>query len=64
LAAYNAGTGRVNQWRKQISQRDWDEFVENIPFRETQWYIKNVLRNYHIYQKIYGQEKAEKMTRK
>lgn len=59
LASYNAGMGRVRQWRQKISERDWDEFVENIPFTETRGYVKNVLRNYHAYQKLYGSGQEE-----
>lgn len=59
LASYNAGMGRVRQWRQKISERDWDEFVENIPFTETRGYVKNVLRNYHAYQKLYGSVQEE-----
>jgi soluble lytic murein transglycosylase len=54
LASYNAGMGRVRQWRQQISEHDWDEFIEDIPFTETRGYVKSVLRNYHVYQKLYG----------
>jgi soluble lytic murein transglycosylase-like protein len=31
-----------------------DEFVERIGYRETRNYIKRVLRNYYVYQDMYG----------
>jgi soluble lytic murein transglycosylase len=54
LAAYNAGPARVQRWLQDMTTRDWDEFVEGIPFEETRGYIKNVLRNYGMYRKLYG----------
>ena len=54
LAAYNAGPGRVKQWLKELSTADWDEFIERLPFEETRLYVKSVLRNYGVYQGLYG----------
>jgi soluble lytic murein transglycosylase len=54
LAAYNAGPARVKQWLKELSTADWDEFIERLPFEETRLYVKNVLRNYGVYQRLYG----------
>ena len=54
LAAYNAGPGRVKQWLKELSTADWDEFIERLPFEETRLYVKSVLRNYGVYQRLYG----------
>jgi soluble lytic murein transglycosylase-like protein/TolA-binding protein len=54
LAAYNAGPGRVRQWLKELSTADWDEFIERLPFEETRLYVKSVLRNYGVYQRLYG----------
>jgi peptidoglycan lytic transglycosylase len=54
LAAYNAGPGRVKQWLKEVSTADWDEFIERLPFEETRLYVKSVLRNYGVYQRLYG----------
>ncbi len=49
LAAYNAGPSNVRRWIKRIDYSDPDEFVELIPFAETQNYIKEVLKDYSIY---------------
>lgn len=53
LAAYNAGRGNVKQW---LQDGTWDGSMlelKQIPFVETQQYVKNVLDNYSVYQKIY-----------
>jgi len=54
LAAYNAGPGRVKRWLQELNTADWDEFIERLPFEETRLYIKSVLRNYGVYQRLYG----------
>ncbi len=50
LAAYNSGESRVDGW---ISDRGFD-VGEDIPFRETRHYVKNVLEAQSIYEEIYG----------
>lgn len=47
-AAYNAGPGRPKKWRTNYSI-DADIWIENIPFRETRRYVKNVLTYKAIY---------------
>lgn len=54
LAAYNAGPARVKRWLQELSTADWDEFIERLPFEETRLYVKSVLRNYGVYQRLYG----------
>ena len=54
LAAYNAGPSRVRRWMQELSTADWDEFIERLPFEETRLYVKSVLRNYGVYQRLYG----------
>lgn len=56
VAAYNAGRGRVNEWR---AAGIWDgraEKLDSIPFQETRNYVKNVLGNYEAYQIIYSRD--------
>ncbi|MCD7779796.1 MAG: transglycosylase SLT domain-containing protein, partial [Candidatus Gastranaerophilales bacterium] len=53
VSAYNGGEGSVNKWKKTFSTDDNDEFIEDIPFEETQNYVKKVFRTYHIYKKLY-----------
>lgn len=53
VAAYNAGSGNVNRWRKAFGGLRPDEFIENIPFPETREYVKKVLANAEIYSRLY-----------
>lgn len=54
LAAYNAGTDRVEAWLANGKYRDATEFVESIPFTETREYVQAVLRNATLYKRLYG----------
>jgi len=54
LAAYNAGSHRVDQWLQDGQYRDVEEFVESIPFTETREYVQAILRNAAIYRRLYG----------
>ena len=54
LAAYNAGIGTVNNWiEKQVIQADGSD-IENIPYKETNNYVRKILRDYRIYNELYG----------
>jgi soluble lytic murein transglycosylase len=53
VAAYNAGAGNVNRWRKTFGHLRKDEFVENIPFAETREYVKKVISGAGIYDRLY-----------
>ena len=54
LAAYNAGIGTVNNWiDKQIIQADGSD-IENIPYKETNNYVRKILRDYGVYNALYG----------
>lgn len=50
--AYNAGPGRVTQWRG-ILPLEIDEYVEAIPFKETKGYVQGITRNRLQYQRLY-----------
>jgi soluble lytic murein transglycosylase len=54
LAAYNAGSDRVEEWLGQGKYRDQQEFVESIPFTETREYVQAILRNAAVYKQLYG----------
>jgi soluble lytic murein transglycosylase len=54
LAAYNAGSNRVEDWQGQGKYRDPQEFVESIPFTETREYVQAILRNANVYRQLYG----------
>ena len=53
LAAYNAGTGNVDNWiQRQIMKQDGSD-IENIPYKETNQYVRKILRDYKIYEDLY-----------
>ncbi len=54
LAAYNAGSDRVQEWLGQGQYRDPQELVESIPFTETREYVQAILRNASVYRQLYG----------
>ena len=55
LAAYNAGIGNVDNWiENEVIQGDGSD-IENIPFNETNNYVRKTLRNYEIYKDLYKQ---------
>ncbi|HEX8143968.1 MAG TPA: transglycosylase SLT domain-containing protein [Pyrinomonadaceae bacterium] len=51
-AAYNAGPGRVVQWRATLPL-EIDEWAEAIPFKETRGYVQGVVRNKLQYERLY-----------
>jgi soluble lytic murein transglycosylase len=53
LAAYNAGAGAVNRWRKAFGDLPRDEFVENIPYQETRDYVKKIVASMAVYRSLY-----------
>ncbi len=57
LAAYNAGSSRVENWLTFASFREPAEFIETIPFTETRNYVLAVLRNARLYRRLYSAEK-------
>lgn len=57
IAAYNAGENAVSRWETQLAAADDDEFIERIPYPETQLYVKLVLRNLRVYRTLYGENK-------
>ena len=49
ITAYNAGIGTVDTWiEKEIINSDGSN-VENIPYKETNNYVRKILRDYKIY---------------
>jgi soluble lytic murein transglycosylase len=54
LAAYNAGEGRVVAWKKERPGLPQDEFIDDIPFPETQNYVKRILGTAEDYRRLYG----------
>ena len=53
VLAYNGGGGSVVNWVNTLKYEDIDDFVEKIPYPETQSYVKKVLKSYWCYSNIY-----------
>ena len=52
ITAYNAGMGNVNQWiRDGIIKADGSD-IENSPYKETNMYVRKVMRDWKIYKSI------------
>ena len=54
LASYNAGESRVARWLQESPGLERDEFIDNIPFAETQTYVKRILGTAEDYRRLYG----------
>jgi soluble lytic murein transglycosylase len=55
LASYNAGEHRVERWIAERPPLPRDEFIDDIPFPETQNYVKRILGTAEDYRGLYGQ---------
>jgi soluble lytic murein transglycosylase len=53
-AAYNAGPTAVMRWTKEKGALPLDLFVEEIPFKETRGYVKQVVADLYLYRTFYG----------
>ena len=66
LASYNAGESRVVRWKMERPGLDEDEFIDDIPFPETQNYVKRILGTAEDYRRLYregsGQPRAIKAS--
>lgn len=54
LASYNAGEHRVVRWNDEAPGLPQDEWIDNIPFPETQNYVKRILGTADDYRRLYG----------
>jgi len=54
LAGYNAGESRVREWLRERPPLPADEFTDDIPFAETQTYVKRILGTAEDYRRLYG----------
>lgn len=52
-AAYNAGPVAVNHWLQGCDKCATEEFVETIPYRETRRYVREVMKTYAHYRRVY-----------
>jgi len=53
IGAYNAGPGKLKEWLSAKPRLDLFEFIEDIPYPETNGYIKKVLQSYIRYSYLY-----------
>ena len=53
VAGYNAGEGNVEKWLRERGNKPTDEYIEDIPYRETRGYVKRVLGTYQVYRTVY-----------
>lgn len=53
LTAYNAGSGNVDKWIREGTIKNDGSDAENIPYKETNMYVRKILRDYEIYKNIY-----------
>jgi soluble lytic murein transglycosylase len=58
LASYNAGENRVERWIAERGPLPQDEFIDDIPFPETQLYVKKILGTAEDYRQLYGERRA------
>ena len=52
LAAYNAGIGNVDKWIENGTIKQDGSDIENIPFKETNNYVRKIMRDYKIYSEM------------
>lgn len=55
LAAYNAGDSRVAAWQREKPDLPQDEFIDDIPYPETQNYVKRILGTAEDYRYLYSE---------
>jgi soluble lytic murein transglycosylase len=53
LASYNAGESRVRRWLRERPGMARDEFIDDIPFPETQNYVTRVIGTAEDYRQLY-----------
>ena len=54
LAAYNAGIGTVDNWIEKGTIKADGSDIQNIPYKETNNYVRKILRDYKIYNNLYN----------
>lgn len=53
IVAYNAGIGIVDTWIKEGIIKNDGSNIENIPYKETNMYVRKIIRDYKIYKDLY-----------
>ncbi len=62
LATYNAGPSRIAKWIAAKPGLERDEFIDDIPFPETQNYVKRILGTAEDYRRLYGPDGSADAT--
>lgn len=52
--SYNGGPSAVAKWMAERGELPLDRWVEEIPWKETRGYVKQVVADYHLYRLLYG----------
>jgi soluble lytic murein transglycosylase len=55
LASYNAGEGAVARWVAERPGISREEFIDDIPYPETQNYVKRIVGTAEDYRRLYGE---------
>lgn len=53
ITAYNAGIGTVARWISEGIIKPDGTDIENIPYKETNNYVRKILKNYRMYKELY-----------
>jgi soluble lytic murein transglycosylase len=56
LAAYNAGDSRARRWTSERPELSQEEWIDDIPFAETQAYVRKILAQAEDYRRLYGSD--------
>lgn len=56
LASYNAGERAVHRWMAERQGLDREEFIDDIPYPETQTYVRKIVGTAEDYRRLYGGE--------
>lgn len=62
IGAYNAGPRAMDRWLQSGANKDLDEFVESIPYKETRRYVRRVLEVELIYEIFEGKPPGDLLT--
>ena len=56
IIAYNAGQTNVKKWIENETIKPDGSDIENVPFKETNMYIRKILRDYRIYKNLWEEQ--------
>jgi soluble lytic murein transglycosylase len=63
LASYNAGPSPVSRWIAEKPGVDRDEFIDDIPYPETQNYVKRIIGTAEDYRRLYSKGGGGRLVR-